>query len=250
MLRLTAPTLLPYFTAGWPDPEAFVEAVCGAARAGCQAFEVGIPFSDPVADGPIIQQTSAQALEAGINWPQALELTSRAVQRSGLPAIAMTYCNLLYSRGLSVSMQELAAAGCQGVIIPDLTVEEGEPFEQAAEQAGLDLIYLVAPTTPDSRLELLGRRSRGFLYLVSVRGVTGARSALAEDLDVLIGRVRHSTDLPVLVGFGISTPDQAAAVGRQAQGAIIGSALLKAIQEGAESEAFLRPFVDALRTSR
>lgn len=245
MLNLPKDSLLPYFTAGWPTADAFVEAVCGAARAGCPAFEVGIPFTDPVADGPVIQQTSSAALAAGVGWHRALELTSEAVRRSGLPAIAMTYCNPLYAVGLDVSLRQLAVAGVRGLIVPDLTIEEGEPFETAAAAAGVELIYLVAPTTPDARISELAARSRGFLYMVSVRGVTGARQELASDLEAQIARVVSRSPLPVLVGFGISTPEQAARVNRHCHGVIVGSALLRTLQDvdageaGATTERFL-----------
>ena len=252
MLPLKRPCLLPYFTAGWPTPEAFVESVCGAARAGCNAFEVGIPFTDPVADGPVIQRTSTAALEAGIDWTEALRLTAEATRRSGLPAIAMTYCNPLYSLGLDRSMQQLSEAGCRGLIVPDLTAEEGEPFESAALGAGLDLVYLVAPTTPNARVEWLAQRSRGFLYLVSVRGVTGARTDLPADLVEQIQRVKQRSRLPVLVGFGISTPGQAASVAAHSDGVIVGSALLRAIgespvdQAGSVTQAFLQEMLKAM----
>lgn len=236
-MNLPRPVLLPYFTAGWPTPEAFLEAVCGAAEAGCPAFEVGIPFSDPVADGPIIQQTSKQALDQGISWSRALELTSRATRAAGIPAIAMTYCNPVVTRGLSQAMSELASAGVEGLIIPDLTLEEGEPFEQAAEQAGLKLIYLVAPTTPDDRIQELARRTRGFLYLVAVRGVTGARAELPDDLHNLIERAVARSSVPVLVGFGISRPDQASRVCALAHGIIVGSALLQQLQGSTAEDA-------------
>lgn len=231
-MRLDPPCLLPYFTAGWPTPQAFVDCVAAAAAAGCPAFEVGIPFSDPVADGPVIQKTSSAALEAGVNWRVALELTAQAVQKSGLPAIAMTYCNPLYWLGLERACAELAAAGCRGLIVPDLTLEEGEPLERAAAAAGLELIYLVAPTTPDGRVAEISRRTRGFLYLVSLRGVTGARQELPEDLVYQIERARQRASVPVMVGFGISTPAQAASVASQGAGVIVGSALLRAIDEG------------------
>lgn len=236
MLSLPRGTVLPYFTAGWPDEESFLASVCGAARAGCPAFEVGIPFSDPVADGPVIQRTSSQALERGVDWGRALELTREATRQSGLPAIAMTYCNLLYSAGLQRAAQELAESGVRGLIVPDLTLEEGEVFEAAASQAGIDLIYLVAPTTPEARVEHLARRSRGFLYLVSVRGVTGERRQLASDLPQQIQRVVSRCSIPVLVGFGISTPEQAAQVGAHCHGVIVGSALLSRL-EGLSAEA-------------
>ncbi|MBS2039564.1 tryptophan synthase subunit alpha [bacterium] len=252
-MRLTTPCLLPYFTAGWPNPQAFVDSVAAAARAGCPAFEVGIPFSDPVADGPVIQKTSSAALEAGVNWRVALELTALAVEKSGLPAVAMTYCNPLYSLGLERACAELAAAGCRGLIVPDLTLEEGEPMEKAAVASGLDLIYLVAPTTPDERVAQIARRSRGFLYLVSLRGVTGARQDLPLDLVEQIQRSRERASLPVMVGFGISTPAQAARVAAQGAGVIVGSALLRAIDEaGAQRAAsttqeFLSQMVQAMQ---
>lgn len=253
MLELSASSLLPYFTAGWPDADAFVASVKAAAESGCPAFEVGIPFTDPVADGPVIQKTSSQALEAGVNWREALGLTARAVQESGIPAIAMTYCNPLYALGLERACQELAEAGCRGLIVPDLTLEEGEPMEKAAAAAGLELIYLVAPTTPDERVLEIVSRSRGFVYLVSLRGVTGARQELPEDLTDQIRRVRKDARIPVMVGFGISTPAQAASVAAQGAGVIVGSALLRAIGEAAPEQAgavtreFLSQMVLAMR---
>ncbi len=253
MLNLNSSSLLPYFTAGWPHPQAFVASVRAAAESGCAAFEVGIPFSDPVADGPVIQKTSSQALQAGVHWGEALRLTRQAVDESGLAAIAMTYCNPLYSLGLERACAELAQAGCQGLIVPDLTLEEGEPMEKAALAAGLDLIYLVAPTTTDARVAEIARRSRGFIYLVSLRGVTGARQDLPADLVQQIQRVRLRTDLPVMVGFGISTPDQAASVASQGAGVIVGSALLRAIGEAPAEQAaevtrrFLTQMVRAMR---
>lgn len=252
MLKLQAPCLLPYFTAGWPNPEAFLASVRAAAESGCTAFEVGIPFSDPVADGPVIQKTSSEALQAGIHWGEALRLTRLAVEQSGIPAIAMTYCNPLYALGLERACGELARAGCGGLIVPDLTLEEGEPMERAAAAAGLDLVYLVAPTTPDARVDEISKRSKGFVYLVSLRGVTGARQELPADLVQQIQRVRQRTQLPVLVGFGISTPDQAAWVVSQGAGVIVGSALLRAIgqaapeQAGAVTRDFLSQMVQAM----
>ena len=231
-MKFPQPTLLPYFTAGWPNPTAFIAAVRGAAAAGCPAFEVGIPFSDPVADGPVIQKSSQQALDAGINFDRALELTRAAVEESGIPAIAMTYCNLVYSRGLQVSFERMAAAGIRGLILPDLPLEEGEPFEAAARAAGLDLIYLCAPTTPEARISELARRTSGFLYLVSLRGVTGARQELADDLEELLGRVtERCREKPVLVGFGVSRPDQAAYIAQRCGGVVVGSALLQHLAE-------------------
>lgn len=249
MIELPKGTLLPYFTAGWPTGDAFVEAVCGAAEAGCPAFEVGIPFSDPVADGPVIQQTSSQALANGVTWSTALRLIRRATQESGLPAIAMTYCNPLHAQGLEKAMSELFAAGVRGVIVPDLTMEEGETYQEAAMAAGIDLIYLAAPTTPPARLAELAKRTRCFLYLVAVRGVTGARQALPPDFEAAARRASELSPVPVLAGFGVSTPAQAAQVGAVCHGAIVGSALLQALSEAPASEAraTTREFLGAMR---
>lgn len=230
-MNIPKSTVLPYFTAGWPDAETFVAAVRGAAKAGCPAFEVGIPFSDPVADGPVIQKTSQAALDAGVTFEKALEFTARAVKEAGIPAIAMTYCNMVYSRGLHKAFGELAAAGVEGLILPDLPLEEGAPFEAAARQAGLELIYLCAPTTPDDRIVELAEKTSGFLYLVSLKGVTGERKELSDDLSGLLDRVTARCEKPVLVGFGISRPDQAAFIGERCHGVVVGSALLSRVGE-------------------
>ncbi|GMU52850.1 MAG: tryptophan synthase alpha chain [Candidatus Xenobia bacterium] len=240
MISLPERSVIPYLTAGWPAEQAFLEAAAAAGRAGCPLFEVGIPFSDPVADGPTIQRASQQALESGVTVERSLELIRRAVELSGIPAVAMTYANLVYRRGYEKFCQDLAAAGGVGLIVPDLPLEESDELEGASQKAGIDLIQLATPTTPVQRLELLGRRSRGFLYLVSVRGVTGSRGQLAENLDELIARAVASSRVPVCVGFGISTPDQVRQVTRQARGVIVGSALLERLERGEDVEAYLR----------
>lgn len=240
MISLPERSVIPYLTAGWPNDEAFLEAAAAAGRAGCPLFEVGIPFSDPVADGPTIQRASQQALEGGVTVERALELTRQAVDRSGLPAVAMTYANLVYRRGYERFCQDLATAGGVGLIVPDLPLEESEELEEVSQKAGIDLIQLATPTTPVRRLELLGQRSRGFLYLVSVRGVTGSRGQLAENLDELVARAVASSRVPVCVGFGISTPEQVRQVTRQARGVIVGSALLERLERGEDLEAYLR----------
>ena len=183
-----------------------------------------------MADGPVIQKTSQEALESGIDFERALALTAQAVEQAGIPAIAMTYCNLVYSRGLDKAFASLAGAGVKGLILPDLPLEEGAEFEREAVRAGLDLIYLCSPTTPDERISQLAERTSGFLYLVSLRGVTGARAELAEDLTELITRVSSRCEKPILVGFGVSRPDQAAFIAAHCQGVVVGSALLTRIQ--------------------
>lgn len=226
---LQPPILLPYLTAGWPSDEGFLQAVRGAARAGCSGFEVGIPFSDPIADGPVIQKTSQEALDAGMTPARALALTKQAVDETGLPAIAMTYVNLVYKTGPDRFMRQLHEHGVQGLILPDLPLEEADLVEEAAAAHRIDLIQLCAPTTPSLRRHQLAERTKGFLYLVSVAGVTGARADLPADLEALIEDAKRDASVPVCVGFGISTPEQAARVAARADGVIVGSALLKRI---------------------
>ncbi|MEW6277249.1 MAG: tryptophan synthase subunit alpha [Candidatus Eremiobacterota bacterium] len=235
--------IVPYLTAGWPSEEGFLAAVSGAARAGCPMFEVGIPFSDPVADGPVIQRTSTEALERGVTVDRALWLARQAVERSGLPAVAMTYANLVFHRGVARFCQDLADAGCQALIVPDLPLEEAAELEQTGRESGIDLIYLATPTTSEARMAELGRHTRRFLYLVSVRGVTGSRAELPGELDQLIARAVRASQAPVYVGFGVSTRAHAARILRTAQGVIVGSALLERLENGdpgRAAEEFLR----------
>ena len=222
--------VLPYFTAGWPRPDAFLEAVAGAAEAGCPAFEVGIPFTDPVADGPVIQRTSKEALESGITVHQALELTKQASERSGLPAIAMTYANLVFKNDLYA---KLADAGVRGLILPDVPLEESAPFQKKANAVGIDYIHLCAPTTPMERVKRLAEETQRFLYLVSLKGVTGAE--MPADVVERIQQVKTVCDKPLLVGFGVSTPEHVARLTRYADGVIVGSALLQQLESWAKT---------------
>lgn len=238
--------LLPYLTAGWPSPEGFLAAARGVRAAGCTALEVGIPFTDPVADGPVVQATSQAALEAGIDWQKSLELMSRI---EGLDLIPMTYTNLLWHQGLDKACQQLVQAGSKALILPDLPLEESQPVEEACARQGLELIYLAAPTTPAERMAELARRTRRFLYLVSLRGVTGARAELPPELADLIARAKKVSTTPVYVGFGISTPEQAAWVAERADGVIVGSALLRHMQgvPEAQLETEVRGFLTRLK---
>lgn len=242
-MNLQPPILLPYLTAGWPSEDGFLQAVRGAARAGCSAFEVGIPFSDPIADGPVIQKTSQEALDAGMTPERALRLTKRAVDETGLPAIAMTYVNLVHRD--PHFLRKLVDHGVQGLILPDLPLEEAD---LVPADAGLDLVHLCAPTTPPERRRLLAEATRGFLYLVSVAGVTGARTELPADLEELIDDVKRHATVPVCVGFGISTPEQAARVAARADGVIVGSALLRHIEaHQADIEKAVADYLGSLR---
>ncbi|MGE0489732.1 MAG: tryptophan synthase subunit alpha [Vulcanimicrobiota bacterium] len=229
-MKFQAPTLIPYLTAGWPDEEGFLAAVRGVKQAGCELFEVGFPFSDPVADGPTVQKTSSQALARGVGLEESLALTAKATRETGLPAVVMTYANLVFFLGAEVFCRRLAEAGAQGLIVPDLPLEEAEELEACCVKARIDLVHLCAPTTPPERVRQLGQRTRGFLYLVPVLGVTGARHELPPQLEQLVKGVKAECPAPVCVGFGISTPAQAATVAGLADGVIVGSALLRHIE--------------------
>lgn len=231
MMHLEGPFLLPYFTAGWPDPKSFVEAVKGAADAGCPAFEIGYPFSDPMADGPTIQATTQEALENGIDLEQCYSLTRDAVEASGLPAVVMTYAQLVYCQGVENFCDRIARSGAQALIVADLPDEESYRVAKACEVSGINLISFCAPTTSAQRRERIVAKAQGFLYLVAAKGVTGERSEIASELPTLIREVKKIAKCPVCAGFGLSKPKQVAKVLQWADGAIVGSAILKKMRE-------------------
>lgn len=226
------PAFMPYYPLGFPTPEVSVDVIEALAKNGADLIEVGLPFSDPLADGPVIQRATQIALREGMTVAKALramrELRARGV---AIPLILMGYFNPLLAYGLPALAREAAESGADGFIVPDLPPEESAEFEAAV--APLPQIRMVAPTTPEARLSAVLRGARGFVYLVSLTGVTGARAALPEGLPEFIARVRAQTKLPVCVGFGISTPEQARAVGELAEGVIVGSACVRAIGESA-----------------
>jgi len=221
--------LVPYVTGGygpdWPD------VVRAVADAGADAIEIGIPFSDPVMDGPVIQQASEEALRAGATPAKVLD-ELRTVD-AGVPLAVMTYYNLAHHMGLERFATSLAGAGVTAAILPDLPLEEVGPWATAADLAGVETVLLAAPTAPDDRLPRVVARARGFVYAVGLLGVTGERDALAESSLVIARRLKAITDTPVLVGVGISTPAQAVAVSEVADGVVIGSALMRRVIEGA-----------------
>jgi tryptophan synthase alpha chain len=199
---------------------------------------VGVPFSDPVADGPVIQQASQAALAGGMTLRRALDLVAELKDEPVQP-VMMTYLNPVLRLGLDRFAREAAAAGCAGVIVPDLSREETAPLRQALAGEGLALVDLVAPTTTDARLGAIAEPAAGFLYLVAVAGVTGTRSAAAADLEAFVSRVRQHTDLPLYAGFGIDGAARAREAVVQADGAIVGSALLRRLLDGHGPEAVL-----------
>lgn len=243
---------MPYFTLGYPNAALSCEILLAAARSGADLFELGIPFSDPLADGPTIQHSTQAALENGMSVRGCLEQV-RLLRRHGVaqPLLLMSYINPLLAFGIESFTAEAAAAGADGLIVPDLPPEESAGLEQACRRNGLALVCLLAPTSTPERIALAVSRASGFIYLVSVAGVTGARQELPPDLAEFIGRVRQATDLPLAVGFGIATPQQAAQVGRLADGVIVGSALINAIDRSDDpctaASTFIRDLAEALQ---
>ena len=224
--------LMPYFTAGDPSLAETRRLVAAAERAGADSIELGVPFSDPIADGPVVQRAGTRALAAGASLPRVLELVA-GLRADGvrLPIALMTYYNPLLAFGLKSFARTAIDAGADGVIVPDLPYEESDPLRAEAEPAGLDLVQFVAPTSPAARVKTIARVARGFIYVVSVTGITGERTSLPPELDTQIRTLRLVTTKPVCVGFGVSTPEQVGAVGRLADGVIVGSAIVRLVEK-------------------
>ena len=243
---------MPYYPLGYPTPEISLDVIEALAKNGADLIEVGLPFSDPLADGPVIQRATQVALEQGMTIKRALAAIRelRLARGVTIPLILMGYFNPLLAYGLGRIAEEATRSEVAGFIVPDLPPEEAAEFETALGE--LPLIRMLAPTTSAQRAAAIAQRARGFLYLVSLTGVTGARSALPEGLSEFIARVRQHTPLPLCVGFGIGTPEQARAVGQIADGVIVGSACVKTIGEGAEpvkaAEALAQAFRAALNS--
>jgi tryptophan synthase alpha chain len=222
--------LMPYLMGGHPSPDVSAACIAAAADAGADLLELGIPFSDPLADGPVIHAAGTAALGRGVKPDDVLRLCSEAAER--LPVLLMVYANLVLAHGGEAFAARAAAAGAAGLIVPDLPHDESQAVREVCDAAGLALVPLVAPTTPDERMARIGRDARGFVYAVSLTGTTGERGELPPGLAELVGRVRAATELPVAVGFGISTEEQAHAVGEIADGVIVGSRVVRAAGEG------------------
>ena len=238
--------LIPYVTVGYPSIDATLKVVPLLASSGCDIVELGIPFSDPLADGTTIQKASSSALENGVTPRLCLDVARQLSQEVDIPLVFMTYLNPVFSYGSEEFCRACASSGVSGLIIPDLPPEEGSELEVITEREGLDLIYLLTPTSTEERIRIIADRSRGFIYLVSVTGVTGARDKLPENLEVFVTKVRQVATLPLCVGFGISTPEQAKSVARIADGVIVGSRLIQ-LMEADEFMANVSKFASDLR---
>jgi tryptophan synthase alpha chain len=222
--------LVPYVCAGDPDLDTTARLVLEAAARGADLVEVGLPFSDPLADGPTIQRAAVRALARGTSLYRLLPVLAEITPRVAAPVVLMTYLNPLHRYGLDRAARDLAKAGVAGLIVPDCPVDESGPLGQAAEAAGLDLVALAAPTSGPARLRRIARASRGFIYLVPLTGITGVRAEVPPDLVRLVRDLRAVTTKPICVGFGISTPAHVAAVVRHADGAIVGSAIVRLVE--------------------
>jgi tryptophan synthase alpha chain len=223
--------LIAYVTAGDPGPEQTAELVTALVRGGVDLIELGVPFSDPIADGPVIQRAADRALKAGTSVPKVLEIARAIRKTSQAPLLLFTYLNPVLRYGLERLAGDAKAAGIDGCLLTDLSVEEAGPYVSAMRAAGLDTVFLAAPTSTDRRLKLVAEYSTGFVYLVSRTGVTGERATLSESLAPLIARMRQVTALPLAAGFGISTPQQAAEVAKMADGIVVGSAIVRQIEK-------------------
>lgn len=238
--------LITYVTVGYPSVDATQKIVPLLASSGCDLVELGIPFSDPLADGTTIQKASYQALKQGVTPELCLQVASKLRTKTDVPLVFMTYFNPVLSYGLNGFCRDCAEAGISGLIIPDLPPEEGTGLESASLKHGLDLIYLLAPTSTEERIDIVVARSRGFIYLVSMTGVTGSRDKLPQGLESFVSRVRQRTSLPLCVGFGISNAAQARRVAKVADGVIVGSRLIQLLEED-DAPSKVRSFVRSLR---
>jgi tryptophan synthase alpha chain len=234
--------LMPYMMGGFPDMEASRRIGEAYADGGADLIELGIPFTDPLADGPVIQAAGTAALRAGATTHEVLAIGRAVAAR--LPVVAMVYANLVFARGLDRFADELVIHGISGLIVPDLPLEESEAVRAACEARGLALVPLVAPTTPDERMARIGERARGFVYAVSLTGTTGERAALADTFADLVARAKAATSVPVALGFGIGTPEHARqAADAGADGVIVGSRLVRAAAEAEDPAAAVHTLV-------
>ncbi len=240
-------TLVPYVTSGFPSRSATVDVLTGLAEAGGDVLELGIPFSDPLADGPTIQESTFRALEGGMTVAGTLEVLAAFRSGSDAPIVLFSYINPLLRYGLEAFLADAAQAGAQGLLLTDVPTGADAQVEEAILTSPLDLIRLIAPTTRPDRASAIAEGGQGFLYYISRTGVTGAREELAEELEEEVTALREAVDLPVAVGFGISTPEQAALVSRVADGVVVGSALIHALDEGGPEGA--RVFLATLRSA-
>ena len=241
--------LMPFLVCGYPDVDTFVDLCEEAAAAGADVIEVGIPFSDPIMDGPVIQAATTEVLRRGLPLDDAFRAIERASAACGLPLVAMTYYNLPFRRGLERFAAAIAAAGATGAILPDLSVEDSGHWVAAARAESIAPVFIASQTSPPDRLRALAETGDGFVYAASLLGVTGVRDALSDQASSLVERIRAATDLPVALGIGVSTPEHARAVAAFADGVIVGSAVVARITESDDPVGAVGAFLRDLRAA-
>lgn len=238
---------IPFITCGDPDLETTENIVCAMAEAGADIIELGIPFSDPTAEGPVIQAANVRALAGGVTTDKIFAMARRLRAKISVPLVFMTYANVVYSYGTERFVKAAASAGVDGLILPDVPFEEKEEFEPICKRYGLDLVSLVAPTSED-RISMIAREASGFLYIVSSMGVTGARSEITTDIGAMVKLVREASPIPCAVGFGISTPEQAKKMAGLSDGAIVGSAIVKLVGKyGRDAAPYVYDYVKSMK---
>lgn len=249
--------LIPFLTAGDPDVAATEQLLLALAEAGADLIELGMPFSDPMADGPTIQASSLRALQGGMTLRGTLDLVARVRQRTQVPLVLMGYFNPVFRYGIEAFARDAAAAGVDGLLLVDLPPEQAEEVAAPLRAAGIDRITLLAPTTPPERMARLAAQGEGFLYYVSMTGVTGTRQVDPTEIEATVGELRQLSSVPVAVGFGVSTPADAAAIARLADAVVVGSALVRVIERcGGGPElvpqvtGFIRDLKQAVRAAR
>lgn len=243
----TGKAFIPFLTCGDPDLETTEKLIGAIAEAGADLIELGIPFSDPTAEGPVIQDANLRALSAGTTTDKIFDMVRRVRQTVSIPMVFMTYANVIFSYGADRFLKTASEIGMNGIIVPDVPFEEKQEFEPLCQKYGLAQISMIAPTSHD-RIRAIAEQANGFLYCVSSLGVTGTRTAITTDIGAMVKLVKEVKDIPCAVGFGISTPEQAESMCRQADGAIVGSAIVKLIaQYGRDS---VQPVADYVRTMK
>ncbi len=236
-----------FVTACDPDFETSEQIMLNMAKAGCDLIEIGIPFSDPIAEGPVIQEANLRALAQGATTDKVFELTKKVSEEVNIPLVYMTYLNVLFKYGYDKFLQNAKDAGVCGVIIPDMPYEEKEELQSIAKNYGIEVVSLIAPTS-ENRIKMIASEAEGFVYTVSSMGVTGTRSEIKTDLESITTAIKEVTDIPVAIGFGINTPDQAKKYSRIADGVIVGSAIVKIIAKyGDKSPEMVYDYVKSMK---
>lgn len=240
---------IPFVTCGDPSLETTEQIVYAMEEAGADLIELGIPFSDPTAEGPVIQAANVRALSGGVTTDKIFKMVERIRKNTDIPMVFMTYANVVFSYGIEKFVKRAAEAGMNGIILPDVPFEEKREFDDVCRQYNIDFISLIAPTSND-RIAMIAKEARGFIYCVSSLGVTGMRSDITTDVETMVKLVRENSDLPCAVGFGISTPEQAKNMAEKSDGAIVGSAIVKICEKyGDKSVFYIREYVKKMKTS-